>query len=51
MPEEPEKIIIIKNTPRKRGKIMKKTRINCMKCGKEIKLNFMDVRAVCKHCR
>ncbi len=29
----------------------KRTRINCMKCGKEIKLNFMDVRAVCKGCK
>ena len=25
-------------------------RINCMKCGKEMKLNFMDARAVCKQC-
>jgi len=28
----------------------KRTRINCMKCGKEIKLNFKDARAVCKDC-
>ncbi len=28
----------------------KRIRINCMKCGKEIKLNFTDARAVCRHC-
>lgn len=28
----------------------KRIRITCMKCGKEIKLNFMDPRAVCKKC-
>ena len=30
---------------------MAKIKINCLKCGKEIKLNFIDVRAVCKKCR
>jgi len=28
----------------------KRIRINCMKCGKEIKLSFYDARAVCRRC-
>ena len=30
---------------------MAKIKINCLKCGKEIKLDFMDTRAVCKKCQ
>ena len=30
---------------------MAKIKINCLKCGKEIKINFMDARAVCKKCQ
>ncbi len=30
---------------------MAKIKINCLKCGKELKLNFMDARSVCKKCQ
>jgi len=30
---------------------LSKIKITCIKCGKVIKLNFMDSRAICKKCR
>ncbi|MFX1593857.1 MAG: hypothetical protein ACFFB6_04995 [Promethearchaeota archaeon] len=30
---------------------MAKITVNCIKCGKELKLDFDDSRAVCKKCR
>ena len=30
---------------------MVKIMINCRKCGKEIRLNLSDTRALCKKCR